>query len=222
MAPLVLSLNDYNFRWPGLVQSLIYRIYNYRSEGLNMSPLHRVHPRLQEMISVWADSLFRDGTLHDYRINFDTGYDPHILSSPIPLRVLMDIEIRRGIRYVVRIDMNRDIFSCCDIHSVTENWRMGGVNIFSVSYTHDVRHPHAFGGAEDRIVAAMNGNMFHTPGDGLYMEPAISQKFTTKAEVSQKPIVIEKPIEKKESKEFTDLKSKISDMASVIREHDKK
>lgn len=211
MTQLVLSMHDHNFRWPGKIQALIYRIHAYRRDELFL-PVHNINSHLKDMINVWVNNLFTDGTFSDFFYDFEEKPDIHTFGSSMNgIRIEFQVGMEK---YTIRINLNRDIYSCCDVHALNENWRMGGVNIFSVNYTHDIKHPHAFGGPEDRIVAENNGDVFIPPSDVL-----IKASMTTIAKNFNMGYTVP---EKKESKEFTDLKNKISDMASVIRDQDEK
>jgi hypothetical protein len=240
MTPLHLIAIDANFHWPGKLQSFVYRIYASRNGIRHREPSIQSLPseqqgqmgRIKMNAEAWANRLFSDSGIINWNIKFEQSLDPQVYIHG-GMAVVVNLQLHHMEFYNIIIHIDKDINECCDVHCRSGNWTMKGVNIFQIRYVDDIQihghNPHKH--TNDTKVGLGSMSYMESPfkthqgsqnGDRpIYIDfksPALDRKSngTYLTPEGEKPI----PEESKSSKEFRELKEKITGMADTIRKED--
>jgi hypothetical protein len=239
MTPLHLIAQDNNFHWPGRVQSLVYRIYasdKFRRSGAMGSMSDST--RITHTIRMWAQLLFSDSShIVNWNLKFGENHDSEVYYGGA---LQLNLELQ-GDFYNVTIRFDTIMEECCDVHCHSGNWTMQRVNIFNVRYVDQIQI-HGHNGhtqkSNDPIGLGSISYMERIPlnnYDGFgYSGYSASQAFMDSIDLQPAPGLSHSSLsvdlskkkhvettEERESREFKELKEKISGMADVIRKQDR-
>lgn len=235
MSQLHLIATEYNFHWPGKIQSLIHRIYEYQKMQAEQFFDRRgndIHPQMKDAISHWARRCFSGPEFISFEVKFERplySYEAFGRES-----LILHFEIIRNLRYTITVNFGRSIDECCDIHSHAERWKRTGANIFDIKYVNEIyvtdpdgqqRLVHGLGAWEDLPASKLyyhnNSYLGSSHIMDLQMDPGFSSAYI-KPELEFQDQVLEKVKSKEEPKkvntEFENLKNKISEMSSFAKD----
>lgn len=238
MTPFHLTINESNFHWPGKVQSFVYRMIELRKIR-NGFPADIDNARFKSMTTEWADRLFgNESSIRHYQINF--GHEVDISSigfsgrgfNQLNVKILIETNLREF--YQIQVDLERSMDECCSVFHEpsdgTHPWAYNNVNIFDLKYVDTVRIYSKDGTMTETKNYAQTGlgtfsfmeNMprSYSAPDFIAAPPTPNAYVSLSNDEVNHFLSNEQPPESKESREFRELKDKISGMADVIRKTD--